>query len=116
MTRSSLVSTNPSRSPSLPEVSTDALRDAIRNLHGCESRFVESVPVTETFNGEIVWDGAVQVFDLIDHLPATLAYAWSHAVEGSENRRFVVVLHVGPVDSPQKAVQAAVVGQFRGDH
>lgn len=71
------------------------------------------MPVTETFKGETVWDGAVQVFDLIDHPTARRAYAWSHAVEGSENRRFIVVLHAGPVDSPQNAVRAAVVGQFR---
>ncbi len=30
-----------------------------------------------------------------------------------ENRPFVVVLHQGPVDSPQAAVKAAAVGQFR---
>lgn len=88
------------------------MQDAIRNLHGCGSRFVESVPVTETFNGETVWDGEVQVFDLIDCLAARQAYAWSHAVEGSENRRFYVVLHQGPVDSPQKAVQASIAAEY----
>lgn len=97
----------------LTEVATEALQEAIRNLHGCGSRFVESVPVTETFNGETVWAGAVQVFDLIDHPTAQRAYAWSHAVDGSENRRFVVVLHAGPIDSPQKAVQAAITNEYR---
>ena len=36
-------------------------------------------------------------------------YAWSHAIEGSEKRRFVAVLHEGPVDSTQAAVRAAIV-------
>lgn len=95
------------------EVSTEALQDAIRNLHGCGSRFVESVPVTETFKGETVWDGVVQVFDLIDHPTAQRAYAWSHAVEGSDNRRFVVVLYAGPVDSPLAAVRASIAAEYR---
>ena len=95
------------------EVSTEALQDAIRNLHGCESRFVESVTVTETHEGRTVWDGVVQVFDLIDHPEATRCYVWSHAVDDSENRRFVAVLHQPPVDSPEAAVRAAVVSQFR---
>ena len=49
------------------------------------------------------------MFDLIDHSTASRYYAWSHAIEGSENRRFVAVLHQGPVDSPEKAVRVAIV-------
>ena len=97
----------------LTEVSTEALQDAIHNLHGCESRYVESVPVTETHEGETVWDGVVQVFNLIDHPEAERCYAWSHAVEGSENRRVVAVLHSPPVDSPEGAVRAAIVQESR---
>lgn len=90
-----------------------ALRKAIRDLHGCDSTWVESIPVTETFEGQIIWRGAVEVFDLVDHPEVSCCYAWSHAVEGSENRRFVAVLHQGPVDSPEKAVRAAIVQEQR---
>jgi hypothetical protein len=48
----------------------DALRDAIRHMHGCESTWIESVPVTETFKGATVWDGEVHVFDLVGHKTA----------------------------------------------
>ena len=89
------------------------LREAIKNLHGCDSTQKESVPVTEAFEGQVVWKGVVDVFDLIDHPTATRCYAWSHAVEGSENRRFVAVLHQGPVDSPETAVRAAIVQEQR---
>ena len=92
----------------MSEVSGEALQDAIRNLHGCESRYVESVAVTETHEGETVWQGEVQVFDLIDHPRATRCYAWSHAVDDSERRRFVAVLHRPPVDSPEVAVRTAI--------
>ena len=89
------------------------LREAIKNLHGCDSFWVESVPVTEAFEGQVVWKGMVDVFDLIDHPTASRCYVWSHAVEGSENRRFVAVLHQWPVDSPETAVRAAIVQEQR---
>ena len=97
----------------MTEGSTKALQEAIRNLHGCDSVWIQAVRVKETFQGEIVWEGLVQVFDLIDHPEATRCYAWSHAVEGSEGRRFVVVLHKEPVTSPAAAVRASIVQQTR---
>ena len=35
------------------------LKQAIRNLHGCGSTWVESVAVKETFQGRTVWEGTV---------------------------------------------------------
>lgn len=93
--------------------SIDALRDAIRNLHGCDSLHIESVPVTETWDDEVVWDGVVEVFALEDHPTAILAYAWAHEVDDSETRRFVAVLHTGVVGSPEAAVRAAIVAEVR---
>jgi hypothetical protein len=93
----------------IPNETVKELQNAVRNLHGCKSKWIESVPVKETFEGQIVWEGVVQVFDLIDHSTAKRCYAWSHAVDGSINRKFIAVLHQGPVDSPQNAVRAAIV-------
>jgi hypothetical protein len=53
-----------------------ALQDAIQHTHGCGSRHVETVPVRETFQGKTVWDGSVEVFDLIGHPKANQGYAW----------------------------------------
>ncbi len=89
-----------------------ALLEAIRHLHGCEATFVESVPVVESFEGVEVWRGEVQVFDLAGHATATRAYAWSEPTTGTR-RRFFAVLHVPPVDSPQKAVQGSIVADIR---
>ena len=91
-----------------------ALHDAIKHLHGVEATWVESVPVHETFQGRTVWEGEVQVFDLTGHPAASRCYAWSHATEG-ERRRFVVVLHAPPVDSPEKAVRAAIAAKTQGN-
>lgn len=87
---------------------TDALRDAIRHMHGCESTWIESVPVREVFKGEVAWDGEVQVFELVGHPKATRAYAWSHETTGTK-RRFVAVLGIGPVVDAVTAVRASIV-------
>lgn len=89
------------------------LKKAILDLHNCDSTWLESVPVKETFQGQTVWEGIVQVFELHGHPTATRCYAWSHATTG-EKRRFVAVLHQGPVDSPEKAVRAAIVQEHKG--
>jgi len=43
----------------------EALQDAIRRTCGCESKHIESIPVTDTFRDHIVWHGLVEVFGLI---------------------------------------------------
>ena len=95
------------------EIQLTALKEAIRKLHGCESTWLQAARVKETFQGEIVWEGLVQVFDLIDHPEATRCYAWSHAGGDTERRRFVAVLHKEPVTSPGAAVRAAIVQEAR---
>jgi hypothetical protein len=88
-----------------------ALIEAIRHLHGLDAKWLESVPVTEIFAGKTVWEGEVQVFE-VQHPKANRVYAWSHATEGTK-RRFHAVLGAPPVDTPQKAVQTAIVGESR---
>ncbi len=97
----------------MSEVPITELKEAIRNVHGCDSTWLQAVRVKETFQGEIVWEGLVQVFQLIDHPDATRCYAWSHAVGDTERRRFVAVLHKEPVTSPGAAVRAAIVQEAR---
>ena len=88
------------------------LQDVIRRLHGVESRHVESVPIKETFRGQTVWDGVVEVFELIGHPKAPKAYAWAHDANG-EKKRHVTVLHMDSVTSPVLAVRAAIIQEFR---
>jgi hypothetical protein len=99
----------------MAEDPVQALRDAIRNLHGCDSTFIRVVPVRETFLGKVAWEGIVSVFDLTDHSTAKRAYAWSVEVLKGGPRRFIAVLHTGPVDSPENAVRAAIVAQSRAN-
>jgi len=92
------------------EVSIQALQKAIFDLHGCKSTWVKSVPVKEVFEGETVWEGVVQIFE-VDHPTSKLCYAWSHRLDNSKKRRFFAVLHQGPIDSPEAAVRATIVDE-----
>jgi hypothetical protein len=90
-----------------------SLRTAIERHHGGIAAFVQSVPVTETHDGQMVWQGVVHVFDLSSHPKATRAYAWSSPIEGSDKRRVFAVLHMGAIKSPTDAVRAAIVAEHR---
>lgn len=90
------------------------LRAAIKKLHGCDAVYVRSENVLERFQGKTVWEGVVEVFDLVGHPKAKRCYAWSHVHgEKDDQRRFVAVLELLPVDSAKKAVQAAIVEQAK---
>jgi hypothetical protein len=95
------------------DLDADQLREAVELMHNCKARLVQSVPVKQSFVGQSVWEGVVQVFDLEGHPTAKRAYAWSSAVEGSERRRFFAVLHAPPITSPIAAVRAAIVQEHR---
>lgn len=86
---------------------------AVERLHGAKAAHVQSIPVHETFDGRPVWEGVVHVFDLAGHPKASRAYAWSSPIEGSIKRKYYAVLHLPPIDSPQKAVRASIVAEHR---
>lgn len=94
------------------EVSTDQLRQAIESQHGGMATLVQSVPVSELFQGKPVWEGIVHVFDLAGHPQATRAFAWSYERDDGK-RRFVAVLQIPPINTPQDAVRAAIVAEKR---
>lgn len=91
------------------------LQVAVSQLHDCGAVWRSTVPVHEVFNGQTVWQGDVEVFDLHNHLKAKRAYAWSHLDGNNDEReRFVAVLEIPPVDSAQKAVQVQIVKDAKG--
>jgi len=90
------------------------LLEVIRKLHGSFATHIETVPITESHEGQTVWEGEVEVFDLHDHPKASRVYAWTHETDDADvPRRTVTVLHVPPITSPRKAVQASIVQAFR---
>ena len=85
-----------------------ALREAIQNTHGCDSTHADTVAVREAFNGQIVWDGEVEVFDLIDHASAAQCYAWGFQDDHGQ-WQYVAVLKTPPVSTALQAVQAYIL-------
>ncbi len=88
------------------------LRTAVERLHGCRAIHNDSVSVREEFQGQTAWEGVVEVFE-VDHPDTDTCYAWSSPMEGSDRRIFYAVLKVPPVDSPEKAVRASIVKDYR---
>jgi hypothetical protein len=91
----------------------DQLQAAVERLHSGTATLAQTVPILETFEGKIVWEGVVHVFDLAGHPKATRAYAWSSPIEGSTKRRFFAVLHTERINSPLEAVRAAIIAEHR---
>ena len=91
------------------------LQIAVSQLHNCGAAWRESVPVREVFQGKTIWQGEVEVFDLNGHPKAKRAYGWSHP-EGDDNKgeRFVAVLEIPPVISPETAVKVAIAAEVKG--
>jgi hypothetical protein len=92
----------------------ERLKQVIFHLHKADSRHLESVPVEEVFQGQTVWRGVVEVFALVAHPKANRAYAWSHRAGRDESdERFVAVLELPPVTSPQTAVKVALASEIK---
>ena len=94
------------------EPELESYQKAVEGLHRAPARFQRVHSVQETSQGEVIWEGPVYEFQ-VDLPEASIAYAWSDPVPGSDRRCFYAVLHQGPVDSPEKAVRAAIVNEFR---
>jgi len=89
------------------------IQSVFLKLHGCEATYVESVPVVEEFQGETIWQGDVEVFDLVGHPKAKREYGWGYTTTESGGRRYFTVLELAPVDSPQTAVKIAIASEIK---
>ena len=96
----------------------EELQDVIKKLHNAVARHLESVPVKETHKGQTVWEGVVEVFELIGHPQASKIYAWTHDSwhgEASSGSRTITVLNIHPIQSAHDAVRAVIVREFRAN-
>jgi hypothetical protein len=91
----------------------EKLQNVMFERYGCESSWIESLPVLDVFHGQIVWDGFVEVFGLSGHPKAKIAYAWMDQ-DGTDGTGAIIetILELPPVDSPLSAVQTAMIADF----
>lgn len=87
----------------------ERLQQVIHQLHGTDSKHIESVHVLETYQGETAWEGDVEVFELVNHPKAKRCYGWTYG----EPEEFITILELPPVDSAQSAVKVGVSYQAK---
>ena len=83
------------------------LVESFAKNHNCEAQWLRSEHVHETWRGETVWEGDVQIFALRGHPAAELAYAWSYQTSEGVSQ-IITVLGVPPVKTAADAVRSAI--------
>jgi hypothetical protein len=83
------------------------LRTPIETMHKFKALHERSVPVVEMFGDKAVWEGVVESPALSGHPKAKRCHAWSHQDKGKT--KYVNVLEIPPVISPQTAVRVAIL-------
>ena len=89
------------------------LKDAVTVMHACDCSHSSTARVHESFEGETVWKGTVEIFELHGHPKAQRAYAWSYEDDNGALQH-VAVLEIPPVANARDAVQVAIAsGQIK---
>lgn len=66
------------------------LQAVFLSLHGCSAKHKETVPVLEEFQGQTVWQGEVEVFELSGHPKAKIGYGWGYSIgENDQGRHYI---------------------------
>ena len=91
----------------------EQLRELIEREYGTTAKHVETVAVLETFNGETIWDGEVEVFDVPEFSDADQVFAWDFDDDSGQQQ--VTVAQIPPATTPENAVKAYIVSQY-GKH
>jgi hypothetical protein len=90
----------------------EAIQEAIGKGYKCKAKHVKTAIVNERKDGQAIWLGKVEVFELEGHPKAKRAYGWGYE-ETPGKTEFVTVLEIPPVVSPETAVRAYLVEKFK---
>lgn len=85
---------------------TERIKRAVEKAADCPATHLETVAVVDTFRGQTMWEGVVEIFSLLGHAKAKRAYGWS--VGKGLNARITAVLEITPVCDALTAVRAAI--------
>ncbi len=79
-------------------------------MHGCGAAYLKTEHVHEASQGKTVWNGDVEVFNLLQHPKAKRAYAWARfGCQKEHQTGFVVVLELPPIKDAKTAVKSSIV-------
>ena len=82
----------------------ERLQQVIRQLHQCDAIHLESMPVQESFRGNVIWDGEVEVFATSDHPKVNRIYAWRF-IDKEKKERFAAIPALRTIPSASAAVK-----------
>ncbi len=87
-----------------------ALLNAIENRAKCPAVHLQTQPARLAIDGQVVWKGKVEVFQLKDHPQAKLAFGWGFQND-QKKIEYVTVIGIPPLDNPLSAVKAFVASR-----
>jgi len=91
----------------------DGLQKVVERACAAKAMHIGESAIIEKFGDRLVWKGIVHVFKIEGNPKAEICYAWSSPIKGSTKRRYYAVLKIPPIDSPEKAVRAAIVNDYK---
>ena len=89
----------------------DRIKRAVEKAAECPASHLDTVAVVDTFRGQTMWEGMVEIFALLGHPKAKHAYGW--IIGKGVNKRFIAVLEIPPVKDTLTAVRASIVSQAK---
>jgi hypothetical protein len=91
----------------------ERLKEIIEREYSTTAKHVETVPVHEIFEGETIWDGEVEVFEVPEYSEGDRVFAWAFEDDNCEQQ--ITIAQIPPATTPENAVKAYIVSQY-GKH
>ena len=90
----------------------EPLAKEIERIHESPALWEATVPVREVVDGEVIFDGKVDVYLLVGHDKAKRCYAWISVTSAGETRLHTM-LEIPPIVSAADAVRTAAASTDR---
>ena len=88
----------------------EELAQAITAMHECGCSHFGTEKVIEKHQGDVVWEGVVEVYQLTDHPEAKIAYGWGWEDDAGEIQ-YIGILKAKHIESASDAVKAAIASR-----
>jgi len=83
------------------------LLTAIENHAKVDAAYLQTQPIKVSEDGNVLWKGKVEVYQLKNHPQAKMAFGWGY-MNAQKKIEYIVVIGIPPLDTPLAAVKAFV--------
>ena len=81
------------------------LLEAIEHRANCKAGYLHTQPVRIVEENKVVWQGKIEVYQLVGHPQAQKAFGWG--IPGAQKKmEYITVVGIPPLDNPVSAVKA----------